>query len=183
MLPALITMLAVFPFKIRGFHADNGSEYINYTVAELLQKLKIEFTKSRPRRSNDNGLVESKNGSVIRKFYGYTHIPQQYAADFTALNSDQVYRYVNFHRPCYFPTTITDDKGKQKKQYLYSDMMTPYEKFRSLPCPSQYLKPEITFKRLGAYASAMTDNEAAEQLNSARDHLFKQLHERLKIRA
>lgn len=183
MLPALKQILAAFPFKIRGFHADNGGEYINYTVAQLLDKLHIEFTKSRPRHSNDNGLVESKNGSVIRKLYGYTHIPQQYATDFSELNSQQVYRYVNFHRPCYFPTTITDDKGKQRKKYRYEDMMTPYEKFRSLPKPSQYLKPGVTFRNLDAFANEMTDNEAAEQLNSARNHLFKQLHERLKIRA
>ena len=183
MLPALRQILAAFPFKIRGFHADNGGEYINYTVAELLDKLHIEFTKSRPRHSNDNGLVESKNGSVIRKLYGYTHIPQQYATDFTELNSHQVYRYVNFHRPCYFPTTIIDEKGKERKKYRYNDMMTPYEKFRSLAKPSQYLKPGITFRNLDAFANEMTDNEAAEQLNSARDHLFQQLHERLKIRA
>ena len=183
MLPALQYLLAAFPFKIRGFHADNGSEYINYTVADLLEKLSIEFTKSRSRRSNDNGLVESKNGSVIRKIYGYAHIPQHYAADFTELNNAQIYRYVNFHRPCYFPTTVTDDRGKEKKRYLYSDMMTPYEKLRSLPRPGQYLKPGVSFKALDAYAGEMTDNEAAEQLNSARDHLFKQLHERLKIRA
>jgi hypothetical protein len=149
----------------------------------MLEKLHIEFTKSRPRHSNDNGLVESKNGSVIRKLYGYTHIPQQYAADFTELNSQQVYRYVNFHRPCYFPTIITDSKGKQRKKYHYRDMMTPYEKFRSLPKPSQYLKPGIRLKALDAFANEMTDNEAAEQLNSAQDHLFEQLHERLKIRA
>jgi len=182
-LPALKQVLAAFPFKTRGFHADNGGEYINYSVAALLEKLRIEFTKSRPRRSNDNGLVESKNGSVIRKLYGYTHIPQQYATDFSELNSQQVYRYVNFHRPCYFPTTVIDSKGKQRKQYRYEEMMTPYEKFRSLPKPSQYLKAGITLKQLDAFSDEMTDNEAAEQLNSARDLLFKQLHERLKIRA
>lgn len=115
MQPALTAILAAFPFKIRGFHADNGSEYINYSVAELLEKLQIEFTKSRPRRSNDNGLVESKNGSIIRKLYGYSHIPQQYANEFLLLNCEQLYRYVNFHRPCYFPSTTTDEKGKQKK--------------------------------------------------------------------
>ena len=183
MLPALEEILAAYPFKLRGFHADNGSEYINYTVAELLEKLHIEFTKSRPRHSNDNGLVESKNGSVVRKIYGYTHIPQQYAADFAELNRCQVYRYVNFHRPCYFPSIVTDSKGKQKKKYLYRDMMTPYEKLRSLGRPSQYLKPGVTFKMLDAFAGEMTDNDAAEQLNSTRDHLFRQLHERLKIRA
>ena len=74
MLPALKQMLTAFPFKIRGFHADNGGEYINYTVAQLLDKLRIEFTKSRSRHSNDNGLVESKNGSVVRKLYCYSHI-------------------------------------------------------------------------------------------------------------
>lgn len=183
MQPALISLLAAFPFKIKGFHADNGSEYINYTVAGLLEKCQIEFTKSRPRRSNDNGLVESKNGAIIRKLYGDAHIPQQYANDFTSLNSLQLYRYINFHRPCYFASITTDHKGKQKKYYRYEDMMTPYEKFKSLPRPSQYLKSGITLKMLDAYANEMTDNEAAEQLNSARDHLFKQLHERLKIRA
>jgi transposase InsO family protein len=183
MLPALHQIIAGFPFKIRGFHADNGGEYINYTVAGLLDKLRIEFTKSRPRHSNDNGLVESKNGSVVRKLYGYMHIPQQYADEFLTLNRDQVYRYVNFHRPCYFPTTVIDHKGKQKKKYRYEDMMTPYEKFLSLPRCSQYLKPGVTLKKLNAFASEMTDNEAAEQMNSARDKLFKQLHERLQIRA
>ena len=180
MLPALRRMLTISPFKIKGFHADNGGEYINYSVAELLEKLRIEFTKSRPRRSNDNGLVESKNGSVIRKLYGYSHIPQRYAKDFTELNSVHLYRYVNFHRPCYFARIISDNKGKQRKQYRYEDMMTPYEKLRSLPRAGQYLKKGVTFKKLDEFSSKMTDNEAVGQLHSARDKLFKQFHERLK---
>jgi hypothetical protein len=74
LLPMLKEMLAQFPFRIRGFHSDNGSEYINHLVAELLGKLLIEQTKSRPRHSNDNGLAESKNGAVVRKHMGaYAH--------------------------------------------------------------------------------------------------------------
>ena len=64
-------MLEQFPFRIRGFHSDNGSEFINYTVAGLLNKLLIEQTKSRRTHSGDNGLVESKNGAVIRKHLGF----------------------------------------------------------------------------------------------------------------
>ena len=94
-----------------------------------------------------------------------------------------MYRYINFHRPCYFPTIITDDKGKEHKKYRYDDRMTPYEKLHSLPRPSQYLKPGVTLKQLDAFANEMTDNEAAKRLNSARDKLFEQLHERLKHRA
>jgi transposase InsO family protein len=67
LMPVLEAMLTQFPFRIRGFHSDNGSEFINHTVARLLNKLLIEQTKSRPRHSNDNGLAETKNGWVIRK--------------------------------------------------------------------------------------------------------------------
>src|SRR6202035_495748 len=62
LLPVLEAMLRQFSFQILGFHSDNGSEFINHTVARLLNKLLVEQTKSRPRHSNDNGLVESKNG-------------------------------------------------------------------------------------------------------------------------
>jgi len=66
----LEAMLHQFPFRILGFHTDNGSEYINYEVAKLLKSLLIEFTKSRANRSQDNALVEGKNGAIIRKHIG-----------------------------------------------------------------------------------------------------------------
>ena len=65
----------------------NGSEYINHTVARLLNKLLVEQTKSRARKTNDNALVESKNGAVIRKHVGYDHIPCQWARAFNQFNS------------------------------------------------------------------------------------------------
>jgi transposase InsO family protein len=65
LIPVLDALLTSFPFPILGFHVDNGSEYINRHVAELLNKLLIEeFTKSRPRHSNDNALAESKSAST-----------------------------------------------------------------------------------------------------------------------
>jgi transposase InsO family protein len=53
-----LILLDAFPFVIKGFHSDNGSEYINKRVAKLLEKLLIEFTKSRARHTNDNALAE-----------------------------------------------------------------------------------------------------------------------------
>ena len=44
--------------------------YINHTVATLLDKLRVEFTKSRPRNSNDNALAETKNAAIVRKHMG-----------------------------------------------------------------------------------------------------------------
>jgi hypothetical protein len=63
---------ASVPFRILGFHCDNGSEFLNHNVVKLLNKLPVEeFTKSRAYRSTDHALVEGKNGAVVRKQIGY----------------------------------------------------------------------------------------------------------------
>ena len=62
---------------IRDRYSDNGSEYINNNVAKLLEKLRIEQTKSGTRPSNDNTLVESKFGSMVFKHLEYRHIPER----------------------------------------------------------------------------------------------------------
>jgi len=168
----LETALQTFPFAIRGFHSDNGSEYVNHRVARLLDKLNIEFTKCRARRSNDNALVESKNASVVRKHLGYCHIPGRFADRVNAFTTSVLTPYLNFHRPCFFPEVILDDRGRQRRRYRYEAMNTPYEKLKSLPRAEQNLKPGITFDQLDAIAHAMTDSQAAERLNHERKALF-----------
>jgi hypothetical protein len=175
LVPVLESMLAGFPFVIRGFHSDNGSEFINKTVAKLLNKLLIRFTKCRPRHTNDNGLVESKNGSVVRKHLGYAYIPQACAEALNQYNSDFLNPYINFHRPCFFSISVTDHRGKVKKTYPYQDVMTPYEKFKSLPPAESYLCPGVTMKKLDDIANQMSDNEFAERMVKARSYLFQNI--------
>lgn len=172
LLPVLDAMMTAFPFVIRGFHSDNGSEYINRQVAELLEKLRIEQTKSRSRHSNDNALAESKNASTIRKHLGYSHIPQHLASQVNAFTAGVLSPYLNFHRPCHFPTEYVDGKGKIRKRYRYADMMTPYEKLKSLSDAESCLRPGVTFNRLDEIARECSDNEAAQRLNEARAELF-----------
>jgi transposase InsO family protein len=179
LIPALAALLETFPFQILGFHADNGSEYINRHVAELLEKLRIELTKSRPRQCNDNALAESKNAAVVRKILGYCHIPQKFAPQVNRFNQDYLVPYVNYHRPCFFPETFTDAKGKQRKRYRYERMMTPYDKLKSLPNADQFLKPGLSFQSLDDIAYAISDNEAAHRLQQARYQLFEAIDERL----
>lgn len=133
LIPMLEQLLALFPFVIVEIHADNGSEYINQYVAKLLQKLFVKLTKSRPRHSNDNALIESKNGSVIRKWMGYAFLPKGYAKQINVFYFGSFHEYVNFHRPCVFPKVTTDAKGKQKKTYPQENYLTPFEKLHSLP--------------------------------------------------
>ena len=172
LLPVLEAMMDAFPFVIRGFHSDNGSEYINHQVAKLLEKLRIEQTKSRSRQTNDNALAESKNASTVRKYLGYSHIPQHFASRVNEFTTGVLSPYLNFHRPCHFPTEYTDKKGRIRKRYRYQDMMTPYEKLRSLPEAQSHLKPGTTVEKLDAIAVEYSDNDAAQRLNEARTKLF-----------
>jgi len=177
LIPVLETLLDYFPFKIIGFHSDNGSEYINQYVAELLKKLHVEFTKSRSRQTNDNALAESKNASIVRKILGYQHIPQKWATELNEFNLKFVYPYINFHRPCFYPKIIIDKKGKERKKYPAQNMMTPFDKLSSLPDAKKYLKSGMTFEILTKIAMEMSDNEAADLLQKERRKLFDQIFE------
>jgi hypothetical protein len=115
--PVLEAMLHQFPFPILGVHVDNGSEYINYSVEEMMQAMMVEFTKSRACRSQDNALVEGKNGAIIRKLIGYGHIPARHAEQLQKFYTEYLNPYLNFHRPCGFATVSVDAKGKRKREY------------------------------------------------------------------
>ena len=113
--PVLAAVLRQFPFRIRGLHSDNGSEFVNQIVARLLNQLLIEQTKSRPRHSNDNGLVESKNGAVIRKHMGYGYIAGQHAQAIHRFYAHYLNPYLNYHRPCAQADVEVDEKGRQRR--------------------------------------------------------------------
>jgi transposase InsO family protein len=172
--PVLRAILQQFPFPVRGFHSDNGSEFINDTVAGLLKDLLIEQTKSRPRHSNDNGLVESKNGAVIRKHMGYGYVAEAHAEDIGRFYQRHFNPYLNFHRPCGQPERIVAERGKEK--YVYRRYATPWETLRelsrALPQASSYLKPEISIRSLERIAAAHSDTESARGMQEAKRKLF-----------
>ena len=180
LLPVIALLLEGFPFVIRGFHSDSGGEYVNHEVAQLLDKLRVEFTKSRPRQTNDNALAESKNGAVIRKLMGYSHIPQQHATTINRFYTEQLNPYLNFHRPCYFAVDKVDAKGKIRKTYPHDQIMTPWDRLQCIPKYSTYLKPGVSTITLQRQANAMSDNDAAMQLQGARKHLFQSINRRSK---
>jgi len=176
LIPVLEALIDAYPFEIVGFHADNGSEYINHRVAALLNKLHIgQFTKSRARQCNDNALVEGKNGAVIRHYLGYDHIPQRFAAPVNAFTQGVLSAYLNYHRPCLFATERRDAKGRMRRRYRDQDTATPYEKLKSLPDAARFLKPAVSFEALDALAHAQSDLDAAREVLAARDELFRTL--------
>ncbi|MGC8732850.1 MAG: integrase [Halothiobacillaceae bacterium] len=173
LIPVLEAILEQFPFRILGFHSDNGSEYINHYVSRLLGKLFIEQTKSRSRHSNDNGLVEAKNGAVIRKHLGYGYIDAQYAEQITGFYREHLNPYVNFHRPCAVPELR--HVGQGKIQRAYRRWATPYELLQEVPKLKDYLRPGITAAQLQSRAAAQSDTEAALAMQEAKRELFRRI--------
>jgi transposase InsO family protein len=173
LLPVLEAMLRQFPFAIKGFHSDNGSEYINRTVEQLLNKLFIEQTKSRARHSGDNGLVETKNAAIVRKHIGFGHIAPGHAKRVNQFHRDFLNPYVNFHRPSAQPEVEIDKKGRKRR--LYKQWLTPLEKLLSLEKPEQYLRHGRTLAALKRAAGALSDTDAALRLQRERDAMFADL--------
>lgn len=176
LIPLLTEMIKSFPFKVHSFHSDNGSEYINYQVANMLNKMTIDQTKSRARHSNDNALAEGKNGAVIRKYLGHTHIPQKYAKTINVFDQKYFNPYINYHRYCAFATDCIDSRGKIKKEYkIY---MTPIQKLLSLENCEQYLKEGVTKEDLIAETKKTNHFEAAKKVVEEKQKLFKEINKK-----
>jgi transposase InsO family protein len=175
LLPVLEAMLHQFPFRILGLHSDNGSEYVNHEVAQLLKSLLIEFTKSRANRTQDNALVEGKNGAIIRKHIGYGHIPAVHAEALHKFYTAHLNPYLNFHRPCGFATESLDVRGKRRRRYPREDYATPYEKLKSLPQADQYIKPNMSLPQLDPVAQKMSDTECARKMVAAKVKLLRRV--------
>jgi transposase InsO family protein len=170
--PVLLAALALFPFAILNFHSDNGSEYINKTVAKLLKKLLIDQTKSRSRRTNDNALVEGKN-VIIRKHFGHGHIPRKHATAIDRYLQEWLNPYLNFHRPCAFATEQIDERGKITNRYDPS--LTPFERLKSLPGAAGYLRPGVSMESLSRIEARHDDIQFAKLKEQARSKLFRSL--------
>ena len=168
LIPVLEAMLHQFPFQTLGFHCDNGSEFINHKVAAMLNKLLVEFTKSRAYRTTDNALVEGKNGAVIRKQMGYGPIGGEHAERVQKFYTAHLNPYLNYHRPCGFATLEYGKRGKKKRVYPAGGYQTPYEKVTSIPDWQQYLKPGINAKMLQQQATRISDTEAAREMQKAK---------------
>ena len=169
--PALDEAFPLFPFAIKNFHSDNGKEYIDHVVEQFLVRWKTKQTKSRPRQSNDNGLVETKNGAVIRKHMTHHHIPQPYVACINKFYREYFIPYLNFHRPCAFPEVEILPNGK-KITYPKKNYMKPYEKLQFLPNWEQYLRSGVTPEMLEKQARAKTPNQVARDMQKAKRELL-----------
>ena len=173
---ALYEILLQFPFVIFNFHSDRGSEFINHLVAKILNKLLIKQTKSRSSHCNDNALVESKNGSVVRKNFGYFYVNQNLCDKLNTFHKNFFNPYLNYHRPCLYVTEVlVSSKGRERK--IYGHATPPYEKLKEI-CnlpenkSKHILRNDETFDKFDKIAYEYSDNQFASIMRNEQRKVF-----------
>jgi len=121
---------AGMPFPMIGFASDNGSEFINKTLAAYLRDNKhghVQFVRRRPYKKNDNAHVEQKNDTHVRQLFGYHRIEHHELVD---LMNDIYQNYWNPLLNYFCPALKLIKKirigGKLKK--FYDKPKTPYDR-------------------------------------------------------
>lgn len=139
------------PFVWLGGHPDNGSEFINWNAKAWFESQKIELTRSRPNKSNDNCYIEQRNLVVIRKYVGYERYDCQKAVD--AMNDlyEVLRLYINFFQPTFKlvgkEKRVKNIDGKQfAKPYkrVYDEVRTPYQRVLDSDDIPQEAKDKLT---------------------------------------
>src|SRR5262245_59267960 len=68
---ALEQMRQSLPFPLQGIDSDNGSEFINAQLKRYCDRRRIQVTRGRPYKKDDNAHIEQKNWTHVRRIFGY----------------------------------------------------------------------------------------------------------------
>ncbi len=98
---ALEDIRQALPFALKGIDSDNGSEFINHHLLRYCKKHRIQFTRSRPYKKDDNAHIEQKNWTHVRKLVGWDRYdtPAQLEA-IQALYTGPWGAMMNLYQPC-----------------------------------------------------------------------------------
>src|SRR6185437_1563120 len=115
-------------FALNSFHADNGSEFLNWTLYEYLmgrQWRRVPFTRSRAYRKNDNAHVEQKNWTHVRQLFGHDRFEHpQLVRLMNDLYSREWSQFQNHFRPTL--KLHSRDKLGSRTVRRYEKPQTPY---------------------------------------------------------
>lgn len=141
MLKSLFLMKKTLPFPLKGIHADNGAEFINYAIVEFARKFDIKFTRGRPYKKNDNPHVEQKNYTVIRRTVGYLRYHEPEHARWLR----ELYGYLNLYTNYFQPSMILLEKHRQgaKTSRKYDVPTTPFHRTLNSPNVTEATKDHI----------------------------------------
>jgi hypothetical protein len=122
---------SLFPWLLRGVDFDNDSAFMNDTVVPWCREQKLEVTRSRAYKKNDQAFVEQKNGAVVRRLMGYGRFDGVETARVMSRLYAAARLYVNFFQPSFKLKEKRREGAKVIKRYHAPS--TPYERALTHP--------------------------------------------------
>ncbi|MHC2345449.1 integrase catalytic domain-containing protein [Bradyrhizobium barranii] len=108
---------SLFPWLLRGVDFDNDSAFMNDVVVPWCRQQKLEVTRSRAYKKNDQAFVEQKNGAVVRRLMGYGRFDGVETARMMGRLYAAARLYVNFFQPSFKLKEKRREGAKVIKRY------------------------------------------------------------------
>src|SRR5271165_1469926 len=167
---------SLFPWLLRGVDFDNDSAFMNEVVVPWCRNQKLEVTRSRAYKKNDQAFVEQKNGAVVRRLIGYGRFDGVETARVMACLYAAARLYVNFFQPSFKLAEKRREGAKIIKRY--HDPLTPYERAlrhsqvpaivkRRLRVQYRMLDPVALLAEIRAVQQELGDRIACRGVNGA----------------
>jgi hypothetical protein len=122
---ALAKVRADLPFPMLGLDTDNDSAFMNETLQTYCRENRLEWTRSRAYKKNDQAWVEQKNGAVVRRLLGYGRLSGVEATAAVGALYASARLFINFFQPCFKLKSKQRDGALVRKQYHAP--RTPFE--------------------------------------------------------
>ena len=132
------------PFEIREIHPDNGTEFFNQHLLRYFRD-KVpgaHLSRSRPYQNNDNRIVEQKNDTLVRAFFGSARFDTLEHLRLLNRLYDKMWLYYNFFQPVLHlieKERVDDGQGRVRFRRKWDHAQTPFDRV----CAAQILDEAI----------------------------------------
>jgi hypothetical protein len=162
---------SLFPWIILGADFDNDSAFMNDIVVPWCRAQKIEVTRSRAYKKNDQAFVEQKNGAVVRRLMGYGRFDGIETAQVMARLYAAARLHVNFFQPSFKLKEKRREGAKVMKRYHVP--ATPYERALAHPKVPRKIK-----QRLRAQYRTLDPVVLLSEIRAAQEELGRRIDRR-----
>lgn len=162
---ALNEIAGVLPFRLRGVDSDNGSEFINWHLKGWCEQQKIQLTRGRPYKKDDNAHIEQKNWTHVRKLLGWDRYDTHAAVEaMNDLYGGELRLWLNLFLPSV--KLVKKMRVGSKVRRVYDGPRTPFERVQGCPEADrkQVAQLEELRKRLDPFQLARTIERKLERI-------------------
>jgi len=145
---AMEQMRQSLPFRLRGIDSDNGSEFINYHLKSYCSRRRIQFTRGRPYKKDDNAHIEQKNWTHVRKIFGYLRFDSNAVLEkMNDLYNGDLRVYQNLFQPS--TKLLRKTRVGSRLRRVYEPPKTPLERVRDCrqADPAKLVQLNQTFQK------------------------------------